>query len=51
MMNFIAIALTNYLVTQVYQDVEQMIPQTPQIYETARLPRVAAFLPILPTSK
>lgn len=50
MMNFIAIALTNYLVTQVYQDTEGMIPQTPQIYEAARLPRIAAFFPILPTS-
>ncbi|MCZ6678823.1 MAG: ABC transporter permease, partial [Candidatus Poribacteria bacterium] len=50
MMNFIAIALTNYLVTQVYKEPNQMIPQTPPIHEAARLPRIAALLPILPSS-
>ena len=50
MMNFIAFALMNYLVTAVYQEPGQMIPQTRQIYETARLPRLAAFLPFLPQS-
>ncbi len=50
MMNFIAIALTNYLVTQVYKEPNQMIPQTSPIHEAARLPRIAAFLPMLPSS-
>ena len=50
MMNFIAFALMNYLVTSVYQEPGQMIPQTSQIYETARLPRLASLLPILPRS-
>ena len=43
MLNFIAIALTNYLVTEVYQAPAQMTPHTPPIHEAARLPRVAAF--------
>ena len=50
MMNFIAIALTSYLVTEVYQEVGQMTPQTPQIHETAHLPRIAAFLDFVPKS-
>ncbi len=50
MMNFIAFALMNFLVTSVYQEPGQMIPQTPQIYETARLPRLGSLLPILPQS-
>ena len=50
MMNFIAVALMNYLVTSVYQEQGQMIPQTPQIHETARLPRLAPFVPVLPES-
>ena len=50
MMNFIAIALTNYLVTEVYKEPDQMIPQTPEIHEAARLPRLATFLSILPSS-
>lgn len=50
MMNFIAIALTNYLVTEVYQEAGQMIPHTPQIYESAHLPRLAALLGLFPKS-
>lgn len=50
MMNFIAFALMNYLVTSVYQEPGQMIPQTSQIYEAARLPRLGSLLPILPHS-
>ena len=50
MMNFIAFALMNYLVTSVYQEPGQMIPQTPQIHETARIPRLAPFVPVLPES-
>ena len=43
MLNFIAIALTNYLVTEVYQAPDQMTPHTPLIHEAAQLPRLAAF--------
>ena len=50
MMNFIAFALMNYLVTSVYQEPGQMIPQTQQIHEAARLPRLASFFPVLPQS-
>jgi general nucleoside transport system permease protein len=50
MMNFIAIALTNYLVIQVYQAPGEMIPHTPEITPGARLARIADFLPILPPS-
>ncbi len=50
MMNFVAFALMNYLVTAVYQEPGQMIPQTPEIYEAARLPRLASLFPILPSS-
>ncbi len=50
MMNFIAFALMNYLVTSVYQEPGQMIPQTPQIHETARIPRLASLVPSLPQS-
>ena len=50
MMNFIAFALMNYLVTSVYQEPGQMIPQTQQIHEAARLPRLASLLPVLPQS-
>ena len=50
MMNFVAFALMNYLVTSVYQEPGQMIPQTSQIYEAARLPRLATLFPILPDS-
>jgi simple sugar transport system permease protein len=50
MMNFIAFALMNYLVTSVYQEPGQMIPQTRQIHEAAQLPRLASLLPILPRS-
>ncbi len=50
MMNFIAFALTNFLVTSVYREPGQMIPQTSQIHEAARLPRLAGVLPFLPQS-
>ncbi len=50
MMNFIAIALTSYLVTEVYQEEGQMIPHTPQIYETAHLPRMTALIGLFPKS-
>lgn len=50
MMNFVAFALMNYLVTSVYQEPGQMIPQTSQIYEAARLPRLASLFPMLPPS-
>ena len=50
MMNFVAFALMNYLVTSVYQEPGQMIPQTAPIQEAARLPRLAALLPVLPES-
>ncbi len=43
MLNFIAIALTNYLVTEVYQAPDQMTPHTPLIHESAQLPRLSAF--------
>ena len=43
MLNFIAIALTNYLVTEVYQAPNQMTPHTPLIHEAAQLPRLSAF--------
>ena len=50
MMNFIAFALMNYLVTSVYQEPNQMIPHTRQIHEAAQLPRLASLFPILPQS-
>lgn len=50
MMNFVAFALMNYLVTAVYQEPGQMIPQTPQIHETARLARLGDWFPFLPKS-
>ncbi len=50
MMNFIAFALINYLVTSVYQEPGQMIPQTRQIHETARIPRLASLVPFFPQS-
>ena len=50
MMNFIAFALMNYLVTSIYQEPGQMIPQTRQIHETARIPRLAPFVPVLSES-
>ena len=43
MLNFIAIALTNYLVTEVYKAPDQMTPHTPLIHEAAQLPRLSAF--------
>ena len=50
MVNFIAIALTSYLVTEVYQEAGQLTPQTPQIHDTAHLPRISAYLGLLPKS-
>ena len=50
MLNFIAIALTNYLVTEVYTAPGQMSPHTPLIHEAARLPRLAAFSSAFPPS-
>ena len=50
MMNFIAFALMNYLVTSIYQEPGQMIPQTRQIHETARIQRLGSFVPSLPDS-
>lgn len=50
MLNFIAVALTSYLVTEIYQEPNQMSPQTRKIYETAQLPRIAQFFPMLPLS-
>ncbi len=50
MMNFIAFALMNYLVTSAYQEPNQMIPHTRQIYEAAQFPRLASLLPGLPQS-
>ncbi len=50
MLNFIAIALTNYLVTTVCKEAGQMTPQTPPIAIPAQLPRLAHILPILPRS-
>ena len=50
MMNFIAFAITNFLVTSVFQEPGQMIPQTSQIYEAARLPRLASVVFFLPQS-
>ena len=43
MLNFLAIALTNYLVTEVYKAPDQMTPHTPLIHEAAQLPRLSAF--------
>ncbi|MDE0298649.1 MAG: ABC transporter permease [Candidatus Poribacteria bacterium] len=50
MMNFIAIALTSYLVAEIYQEAGQMTPQTPPISDTAHLPRIATFLAFIPKS-
>ncbi len=50
MLNFIAVALTNYLVTEIYQEPNQMSLQTRKIYETAQLPRMAHFFPMFPPS-
>ena len=50
MMNFIAIALTNYLVTEVYQAPDQMTPHTPLIHEAAQLPRLSVFWSVFPPS-
>ena len=50
MMNFIALALTNFLVTSIYREPEQMIPQTSQIADSALLPRLSSPLFFIPDS-
>ena len=50
MMNFIAVAITNFLVTSVYREPGQMNLQTPPIHEAAKLPRLANILPFVPQS-
>ncbi len=50
MMNFVAFALTNFLVISVYREPDQMIPQTAQIHEAARLPRLSNMFPVLSQS-
>lgn len=50
MMNFIAFAIMSYLVTSVYQDPGQMEPQTAEIHDSAKLPKLAGLIPILPQS-
>lgn len=50
MMNFIAFAIMSYLVTSIYQDPGQMEPQTAEIHDAAKLPKLAVFIPILPQS-
>ena len=47
MMNFIAIGLTNYLVTQPYRAPGDQVPQTLLITESARIPRLSALFPWL----
>ena len=48
MMNFIAVAITNFLVTSVYREPGQMIPHTSQIPESAHLPRLSGVLSFIP---
>lgn len=50
MMNFIAFAIMSFLVTSVYQDPGQMEPQTAEIHDAAKLPKLAVLIPILPKS-
>lgn len=50
MMNFIALAITNFLVTSVYREPGQMIPHTSQISESAHLPRLAETFFFIPES-
>lgn len=50
MMNFIAFGVTSYLVTSVYQESGQMNPQTIQIYDAAKLPKLTGIIPLLPKS-
>ncbi len=50
MMNFIALAITNYLVTAIYREPGQMIPHTSQIYESATLPRLSEVMFFIPES-
>lgn len=50
MMNFIASALTNYLVTSVYREPDQMTPQTSEINKTAQLPRLGESIPFIEKS-
>ncbi|MCG9129238.1 ABC transporter permease [Candidatus Poribacteria bacterium] len=50
MMNFIAFAIMSYLVTSIFQEPGQMEPQTAEIHDAARLPKLAGLIPILPQS-
>lgn len=50
MMNFIALALTNFLVTSIYKEADQMIPHTSQIHDTAWFPRLSGVIWFLPES-
>ncbi len=50
MMNFIALAITNLLVTSVYREPGQMIPHTSPISKSAHLPRLADALFFIPDS-
>jgi len=50
MMNFIALAVTNFLVISVYREPDQMAPQTSQVHEAARLPRLSNMFPFLSQS-
>ena len=50
MMNFIAFALTNFLVTSVYREPGQMTPQTTEINQAAQLPRLGEAIPFIQKS-
>ena len=50
MMNFVALALTNFLVTSIYREPGQMTPQTAEISEAAQFPRLGEVLPFLDRS-
>lgn len=47
MMNFIALAFTNFLVVSVYREPGQMTPQTEAIHETARFQRLGEVIPFI----
>ena len=50
MMNFIALALTNFLVVSVYREPGQMTPQTEAIHKTARFQRLGEVAPFIKES-
>ena len=50
MLNFIALALTNFLVVSVFREPEQMTPQTAAINESARFQRLGEVIPIISKS-